>query len=113
MTLQDNSLVENTHELSRTGVFNTDDMVYRTREDGSKVYEDIFRIVSIRYEESGGFHDGWSLTTYATLYNMNTHDTEHDVILRYTYLSTQRTYNYAIPVIILRKNSTSPSTSPS
>ena len=111
MALPDDSKmnIEKTRELSCTRVFQIDDMVYRTREDGEKVCEDIFRIVSIRYEESGGFHDGWSLTTYATLYNMNTGETESDVILRYTYLSTQRTYNYTIPVITLCKNSTSPS----
>ena len=55
----------------------------------------IFRIDHLREEHGGSFHDGHTLTTIATITNIQTHETRKDVTLVYNNYMCRYCYVWA------------------
>jgi len=77
-------------------IFNVGDLVHRILRVDDPPTTDIYRIESIREENGGSFHDGYSISTIATLHNISTNTQETEILLRYDVLTSNRVYDYAV-----------------
>jgi len=82
-----------------THVFHVGDLVRRILRENDPPTTDIYRIETLREENGGSFHDGYTITTIATLCNIATKEEEHDVVIRYDNYMCRYVYEWAIPVV--------------
>ena len=81
-----------------THVFHVGDLVHRILRENDPPTTDIYRIETIREENGGSFHDGYTITTIATLCNIATKEEERDVVIRYDNYMCRKVYDYAVPI---------------
>ena len=79
-----------------THVFHVGDLVHRILRENDPPTTDIYRIETIREENGGSFHDGYTITTIATLCNIATKEEERDVAIRYDNYMCRKVYDYAV-----------------
>ena len=94
-----NHMTFQSYSQKKTHIFNVGDLVHRILRENYPPTTDIYRIVTIREQENGCFHDGYTITTIATLCNIATIEEERDVVIRYDNFMCRYMYDWAIPVI--------------
>jgi len=78
-------------------VFLVGDHIYLLKPPYTEVdYEHVYTIVSLKEERGGNFHDGHTLTTFATLFNIVTKETKRDILLRYDNYMCRYAKDYAV-----------------
>ena len=91
------SIPKNT--INESTAFSVGDHVYllhKTSDGFSIDYQNKYLITSLRNEEGGSYHDGFTNTIYATLVDTETNRTQKDVLLRYESDMMRFRYDYAI-----------------